>query len=80
MRLAHSKVLDAMGKVGIVICYDRHFPESIRTCALKGAQLILIPTVNTSSEPRDLYAWELRVAAMHTSLRPLTATGSRHML
>jgi len=57
-----------MGKIGIVICYDRHFPESIRTCALKGAQLILIPTVNTSSEPCDLYEWELRVAAMQNNV------------
>ena len=24
------------GRVGIVICFDRHLPESIRTCALKG--------------------------------------------
>ena len=58
----------AMCKIGIVICYDRHFPESIRSCALKGAQLILIPTVNTSSEPRDLYEWELRVAAMQNNV------------
>ena len=27
------------GRVGIVICYDRHLPESIRTCTLMGAQL-----------------------------------------
>jgi predicted amidohydrolase len=57
-----------MGIIGIVICYDRHFPESIRTCALKGAQLILIPTVNTCSEPRELYEWELRVAAMQNNV------------
>ena len=32
------KVFDTpFGKVGIVICYDRHLPESIRTCTLKGA-------------------------------------------
>ncbi len=58
----------AMGKIGIVICYDRHFPESIRTCALKGAQLVLIPTVNTANEPVDLYEWELRVAAMQNNV------------
>lgn len=27
------------GKIGIVICFDRHMPESIRTCARKGADL-----------------------------------------
>ena len=31
------KVFDTeYGKVGVVICYDRHLPESIRTCVLKG--------------------------------------------
>ena len=39
------KVFDTpFGKIGIVICYDRHLPESIRTCTLKGADLIIIPT------------------------------------
>ena len=38
------------GKIGLVICFDRHYPESIRTEALMGADLILIPTVNTKAE------------------------------
>ncbi|MBR0050512.1 MAG: carbon-nitrogen hydrolase family protein, partial [Firmicutes bacterium] len=29
------------GKVGIVICFDRHMPESIRSCAMQGAELVL---------------------------------------
>jgi predicted amidohydrolase len=36
-----------LGKIGIVVCFDRHYPESIRTESLMGADLILIPTVNT---------------------------------
>lgn len=51
------------GKVGIVICFDRHLPESIRTCALKGANLILVPTANTTKEPLDLFEWEMKVQA-----------------
>lgn len=51
------------GRVGIVICFDRHLPESIRTCALKGAQLVIIPTANTKAEPGDQFEWELRVQA-----------------
>ena len=32
------KVFDTpIGKIGIVVCFDRHYPESIRTEALKGA-------------------------------------------
>ena len=54
----------AAGKVGVVICFDRHMPESIRTCALKGAQIIVIPTANTKLEPMEMFEWEVRVSAM----------------
>jgi len=32
------------GRVGMVICADRRWPESIRTIRLKGAQICLMPT------------------------------------
>ncbi|MEI6286287.1 MAG: nitrilase-related carbon-nitrogen hydrolase [Bacillota bacterium] len=32
------------GRVGIMICYDWYFPESARTLALRGAQLIAHPS------------------------------------
>jgi len=56
------------GKIGIVICFDRHLPESFRTCALKGADLILIPTANLTTEPLELFSWELRVQAMQNTV------------
>ncbi|NLU24027.1 MAG: carbon-nitrogen hydrolase family protein [Clostridiales bacterium] len=56
------------GKVGIVICFDRHLPESIRTATLKGADLILIPTANTRAEPMEMFEWEVRVQAMQNSV------------
>ena len=56
------------GKIGIVVCFDRHYPESIRTEALMGADLILIPTVNTKNEPSEMFEWELRVQAFHNSV------------
>jgi len=31
-------------KIGIVICYDRHFPEAFRVLSLKGAEIIFVPT------------------------------------
>ena len=56
------KVYDTpFGKIGIVICFDRHIPESIKACALKGAELIIIPTANLTEEPSELFAWEIRV-------------------
>lgn len=56
------------GRVGIVICFDRHLPESIRTCALKGADLVIIPTANTKAEPMELFEWEIRVQAMQNQI------------
>jgi predicted amidohydrolase len=56
------------GTIGVVICFDRHYPESIRTCALKGAQLIVVPTANTSGEPLEYFEWELRVAAVQSGV------------
>ena len=57
-----------IGRIGIVICFDRHFPESIRSCVLQGAQLILIPTANADGEPRELYEWEMRIAAVQNGV------------
>lgn len=57
----------SFGNIGIVVCFDRHYPESIRTEALKGADLILIPTVNTKEEPSDIFEWELRIQAFQNS-------------
>lgn len=57
-----------LGKIGIVVCFDRHYPESIRTEALKGAELILIPTANTTAEPKELFQWEIRVQAFQNSV------------
>jgi len=63
------KVFDTVfGKLGIVVCFDRHYPESIRTEVLEGADLILIPTVNTKSEPSEMFEWELRVQAFQNSV------------
>jgi len=55
-----------LGKIGIVVCFDRHYPESIRTEALRGADLILIPTANTKDEPSDLFQWEIRIQAFQS--------------
>ena len=34
----------AVGKVGVYICYDRHFPEGARALGLNGAEIVLIPS------------------------------------
>ena len=43
----------------VVVCFDRHYPESVRTETLKGADLILIPMVNTGQEPMEMFEQEI---------------------
>lgn len=49
--------------IGILICYDRHFPEAARALALAGADLVLIPTA-TAGGTRYLWEIELRAHAV----------------
>ena len=34
----------AIGRIGVIICYDLRFPEVTRTLALKGADIVCLPT------------------------------------
>ncbi len=41
----HAEVFDtALGKIGMIICYDGDFPELSRLLAVKGAEIILRPS------------------------------------
>jgi len=52
------------GKIGIAICYDRHYPEYMRALALNGAEVVFIPQAGAIGEwPEGLYEAELRVAS-----------------
>lgn len=52
------------GKVGVAICYDRHYPEYMRALALGGADLVVVPQAGAVGEwPEGLYEAEMRVAA-----------------
>ncbi len=51
----------AYAKVGIFICYDRHFPEGARILALKGAEILFNPSATTAGKSR--YLWELEQPA-----------------
>lgn len=41
------------GKLGAVVCYDLNFPETVRSLALDGAEIVLWPTM--FSQPRAHY-------------------------
>lgn len=41
------------GKVGLMICFDKAYPEVARSLALKGAEILLCPTAWPSIEPNE---------------------------
>jgi N-carbamoylputrescine amidase len=52
------------GRIGVAICYDRHYPEYMRALALGGAQVVFVPQAGAVDEwPEGLYEAEMRVAA-----------------
>jgi beta-ureidopropionase len=51
----------SVGRIGLIICYDRHFPEVARAVGLKGAELVFNPSATVESLSR--YLWELEQPA-----------------
>jgi N-carbamoylputrescine amidase len=54
----------AVGRVGVAICYDRHFPEYMRALASGGADLVVVPQAGVLDEwPAGLFEGEMCTAA-----------------
>ncbi len=54
----------AAGRVGVAICYDRHFPEYMRGLRLAGADLVIVPQAGTVGEwTEGIFEAELQVSA-----------------
>lgn len=52
------------GRIGVAICYDRHYPEYMRALGVAGAEVVVIPQAGTVGEwPEGLYEAEVRTAA-----------------
>ncbi|MGW5921965.1 nitrilase-related carbon-nitrogen hydrolase [Nocardia fluminea] len=51
----------AVGKVGVYICYDRHFPEGWRALGLAGAEIVFNPSA--TSRGLSGYLWKLEQPA-----------------
>ena len=51
----------SVGRIGLIICYDRHFPEIGRALGLKGAELVFNPSATVESLSK--YLWELEQPA-----------------
>jgi len=51
----------AYAKVGVYICYDRHFPEGARALGLNGAQIVFNPSATVAGLSE--YLWKLEQPA-----------------
>jgi len=51
----------AYGKVGVYICYDRHFPEGARLLGLNGAEIVFNPSATVAG--LSAYLWKLEQPA-----------------
>jgi N-carbamoylputrescine amidase len=50
-----------VGKIGVYICYDRHFPEGARCLGLNGAEIVLNPSATVAGLSE--YLWKLEQPA-----------------
>jgi beta-ureidopropionase len=50
-----------VGKIGVYICYDRHFPEGARCLALNGAEIVFNPSATVAGLSE--YLWKLEQPA-----------------
>jgi predicted amidohydrolase len=52
------------GRIGVCICYDRHYPEYLRSMALNDAQLVVIPQAGAAGEwPAGVFEAELQAGS-----------------
>ena len=51
----------AYGRVGVYICYDRHFPEGARALGLNGAEIVFNPSATVAGLSE--YLWKLEQPA-----------------
>jgi beta-ureidopropionase len=51
----------AAGKIGVYICYDRHFPEGARILGLNGAEIVMNPSATVAGLSE--YLWKLEQPA-----------------
>ena len=51
----------AVGRIGVYICYDRHFPEGWRALGLAGARIVFNPSA--TSRGLSAYLWKLEQPA-----------------
>ena len=65
----------AVGRVGVYICYDRHFPEGWRELGLNGAQIVFNPSATKPGLSNRL--WEIEQPAAAAANQYFIAANNR---
>ncbi|HJO92070.1 MAG TPA: carbon-nitrogen hydrolase family protein [Victivallales bacterium] len=89
LRTRESKVFDfgenlniadtALGKIGIIICYDIRFPEMARHLALNGAEIIIVPAAFNTISGEAHWNIMFRCRAIESQVYLLAASPARDM-
>lgn len=71
----------AVGRVGVYICYDRHFPEGWRALGLAGAKIVFNPSATTRGHSKYLWQVEQPAAAVANEyfVGAINRVGAEHL-
>ncbi|MBI4163995.1 MAG: acyltransferase [Candidatus Aenigmarchaeota archaeon] len=58
----------AFCKVGIYVCYDRHFPAGFRILKERGAQVVFVPSATVASTSQKIWEHEAMIRAYDAHL------------
>ena len=68
-------------RLGVLVCYDRRFPEAWRALRRLGADLVVVPVAGSGGDDMDFFIGEMRTHARENGLAVLCANkvGSEHI-
>ena len=67
-------VVDVRGvRVGVLVCYDRRFPEAWRALRRGGADLVVVPVAGSGGDDMEFFVGEMRTHARENGLAVLCA-------
>jgi N-carbamoylputrescine amidase len=61
-------------RIGVLICYDRRFPECWRAARAGDADLVCVPVAGPADEPADFFSAEMRTHARENGVYALSAS------
>jgi predicted amidohydrolase len=61
------------GNIGLLVCYDHHYPEVARILALQGADILVMPNAADSREKGSLWESAMRMRAVDNHVHIVSA-------